>query len=247
MQRTINHTGRRKIVANELQIQLQDYEQDNLIFDVDFKLDKNKLPEDALIYIEAYYKNTLQRFHYGTVGQIKVPDDRKLNQIDLSGPTLFRVHIVDESENLGRLVASAERLRPEGEEDEDQRSSLLTVKSRPLGEETWRIEFATGGKPELCINNKIPDAIGQIKNNPLFQTLILPAALRQVLMFYIWNDNVEEGSIAEEWLHFAEHIASEKPQDEDPSVLMIWIDEVVERFSKSFELCKMLQNKMEGS
>jgi hypothetical protein len=247
MQRTINYTGRKKIHAKELKINLQTNEQGSLSFDVDLNLDKKKLPDEASIYIEAYQRNTLQRFNFGTVGQIRIPEDRTLNEIDLSSPTLFRVHVVDESEYLGRLIASADQLRPEGENDEDQKSGLLPVKSRPMGEETWKIEFETGGKPQLCINSRIPDAIGQMKNNSLFQTLILPAAFRQVLMYYIWDDNNDEGSIADEWLRFAEHIASEKPEDSDPAVLMKWVDEVVERFSNSFKLCGMLLHKMEES
>lgn len=247
MQRTINHTGRKKIEAKELQIHSVHKENNSISFDVNFNLDKQDLPEDASVYIEAYYKNTLQRFYFGTVGKIITPANRNLDQIDLSGPTLFRIHIVDESQNIGRLIASADTLKPEGEDDEEQRSSLLPVKSRPLREQTWRVEFDTGGKPELCINNRIPDAIGQIKSNPVFQSLILPAVFRQILMFYIWDDADEENTIAEQWLGFAEYISGPRPEDNDPAVLCNWIDEVIDDFSKSFKLCEMLINKMENS
>jgi len=246
MQRTINHTGRRKIEANEVQINLTGQENEAPKFDVDFSLNRDKLPDNASIYIEAYHGNTLQRFNFGTVGEIRKPADRTLDQLDLSSPTLFRVRIVDETEHLGRLVASAEQLKPEGDNDEDQRSSLLVVRSRPLGQQTWKVEFDTGGKPELCINSRIPDAIGQLRNNPQFQSLILPGAFRQILMFFLWNDDNEEGSVAEEWITFAEYIADEKPQGDDPLQLVGWIDVVVERFSEAFELCDILLHRLEG-
>ena len=245
MQRSINHTGRRKIEAKELQIHMQEQKNGIAIFDVDFSLNREKLPDDASIYIEAYQRNTLQRFAFGTVGEIRKPENRELDQLDLTSPALFRIRIVDETEHLGRLVASAERLKPEGDNEEDQRSSLLVVRSRPLGQQTWKLEFDTGGKPELCINSRIPDAIGQIRNNPQFQSLILPAAFRQVLMFFLWNDDEEEGSVAEQWIAFAEHLAGEKPLENDPSQLSNWIDDVVERFSEAFELCDILLHKME--
>lgn len=248
MQRTINHTGRRKIEAKELQINMIEQESGVPAFDVDFSLNREKLPDNASIYIEAYQRNTLQRFSFGTVAEIRKPEKRDLDQLDLSSPTLFRIRIVDESEHLGRLVASAEHLKPEGENDDDQRSSLLAVRSRPLGQQTWRVEFNTSGKPELCINSRIPDAIGQLKNNPQFQSIILPAAFRQVLMFFLWNnDDEDEGSVAEQWMTFAEQIASERPHGEDPAELVGWVDEVVERFSEMFELCDMLLLKMEES
>lgn len=247
MQRTINHTGRRKIEVKELQINMIEQENGVPAFDVDFSLNRENLPDDASIYIEAYQRNTLQRFSFGTVAAIQKPESRELDQLDLSSPTLFRIRIVDETEHLGRLIASAERLKPEGDSDEDKRSSLLVVRSRPLNQQTWKIEFDTGGKPELCINSRIPDAIGQLKNNPLFQSLILPGAFREVLMFFLWNeDDEEEGSIAQEWITFAEHIGDERPLGKDPKQLIDWIDDVVARFSESFELCDILLRQLEG-
>ena len=247
MQRTINHTGRRKIEVKELQINMQEQDNGVPVFDVDFSLNRDKLPDNASIYIEAYQRNTLQRFHFGTVGEIHKPENRELDQLDLSSPALFRIRIVDETEHLGRLIASAERLKPEGDDDEDQRSSLFALRSTPLGQQTWRIEFNTGGKPQLCINNRIPDAIGQIKNNPQFQSLIFPAALREALMFFLWNEDEEEGGVAEQWITFAEHMAGEKPQDNDPLQLTNWIDDVVERFSERFDLCDILLHKLEDN
>lgn len=247
MQRTINHTGRRKIEVKELQINIQEQENGAPVFDVDFSLNREKLPDEASIYIEAYQRNTLQRFNFGTVGEIRKPENRILDQLDLTSPALFRIRIVDETEHLGRLIASAERLKPEGDNDEDQRASLLVVRSRPLGQQTWRVEFDTGGKPELCINSRIPNAIGQLKNNPQFQSLILPGAFRHVLIFFLWNEDEEEGSVAEQWMTFAEHIGDERPQSNDPSQLINWVDDVVARFSEAFELCDILIHKMEDN
>jgi len=162
MQATINHTGRRKIVTKEVQLTLSEDSNECRTFDAVFSLDKSSLPSDAKIYIEAYYNNTSQRFSFGTVSNIQRPSDRRLDQIDLSGPILFRTHIVDESSHHGRLIASADRMRPEGEQDDDH-ASLLPVRQRNIGQQTWKIEFQTGSKPQLTINSSIPNAIGQIK------------------------------------------------------------------------------------
>ncbi len=246
MQRTFNYTGRRKIEASELQIDYQIDEQGMPFFDVSFNLDKDHLADHCSIYIEAYNRNTLQRFCFGTVGAIQNPEDRRLSEIDLSGPTLFRAHIVDGTEHVGRLVASANRLKPQSDDDEDRRSSLFVLRARPLGEQTWKVEFETGGKPELVINSRIPSPFEQLKTNALFQSLILPAAFRQILMFYILDEN-EEDEIVQDWLNFAESIFEERPEGGDASSLMNWVDDVVDRFSDSFSLCSMLINRMENS
>lgn len=246
MQKTINHTGRRRIELKELKIQLTDTPAGIPQFDVEFSLNKKGLPEEACIYIEAYHKNTLQRFPFGRVGRIVPPESRLLDQVDRSGPVLFRALIVDESENVGRLIAKGEALRPEGDDDEDNKASLLTVKSTPMEQVTWRIEFETGGKPQLCINSKIPNAVEQLKVNPLFQSLVLPAALRQVLIHYLWDDD-EDNKESDDWLRFAEHLATtERPPDNDTLALTNWVEDVVENFSKHFELCDLLIKSMEG-
>jgi len=245
MQKTINYTGRRKILRSELQIKMVENDAATLEFDVDFSLKRDNLPDDATIYIEAYKNNTNQRFHFGTVGHIVKPENRQLDRIDISAPTLFRIRIVDESGQHGRLIASADQIRPESD-DEAQKSSLLPVKSTPLDELTWKVEIEPGNKPVLCINSRIPDAKGQLVSNPRFQSLILPAALRQILMFYLWNEDTDEDDpIAGQWLAFAEHLLNERPHENDPLMLMQWIDEVVSEFSKAFKLTDMLLLKLE--
>lgn len=246
MQKTINHTGRRRIELSEIRINIDTQPDGVPEFSVDFRLNKKGLPDDARIYIEAYRNNTLQRFSFGQVGRITYPENTRLEQLDLSGPVLFRALIVDEREHIGRLIAKAEALRPEGDNDEDNKASLLTVRSRPLGQVTWRIEFETGGKPQLCINSRIPNAVEQIKSNPLFQALVLPAALRHVLLHYLWNDD-EDNQQADGWLRFAEHIATERPSEKDPLALNSWVEDVVDSFSKQFGLCDLLTNSMEGN
>jgi len=246
MQKTINHTGRRRIELSEIRINLENTPDGVPEFSAEFSLNKKGLPEEAKVYIEAYYKNTLQRFSFGRVGRITAPESTRLDQIDLSGSVLFRALIVDEREHVGRLIAKAEGLRPEGEIEEDNRASLLTVRSRPLGQVTWRIDFETGGKPQLCINSRIPNAVGQIKTNPMFQSLVLPAALRQVLLHYLWDDD-EDHDEADDWIRFAENLAMERPNEKDPLALTNWVEDVVEIFSKRFELCDLLVSSMEGN
>ena len=244
---TINHTGRRKIRRDEIRILVSENPESVPEFEAFFSFRKEGLPDTAAVFVEAYHRNTLQRFDFGTVSQTRPPDSLKLDEIDLSGPVLFRVRIVDQAENAGRSLASADRIRPEGDNDEDQRSSLIIVRSKPMGEEVWKMSFEGGGKPELLVNSRIPDPIGQIKTNHLFQALILPAAFREILMYFLWNEDEEEDSVQLEWIRFAEHLAGEKPHESDPFALKRWIDEVVEQFSARFRLCEMLVLKMDGT
>lgn len=240
MQRTFNYTGRRKIDQKEALFSFFGSE-DSPSFNVEFRFDAKDYPEDASLYVEAYFKETRQRFDFGKTSKIVPPRNRKLTEIDLSGPTLFRVMVVDESGSHGLLLASGEAFRADKDsENEKDKSSILTVVKKPLGQMTWKVEFETGGIPELCLNNSIPNAIEKMKTDPHFQALILPAALRQVLIYFLWNESDEEDDIVEKWMAFAQYFAEQKPDVSDPIILLGWIDDVVSSFSHKFDMCDRL-------
>lgn len=248
--RHINHTGRRKIKHSEVEIALVDQGEHAPAFEVMFNLDRHQLPPEASLYVEAYHRNTSQRFDFGTVSAPLAPKDTTLTEVDLSGPTLFRVKVVDNSEKIGRLIASAERLSPKDEDAEEQRASLLIFKSVPeMGNLTWKLSFNEEKKPVLCINNRIPEAKHQLMHNPLFQSLVLPAAFREVLLFILWSEDDEpaEGTWYSQWIEFANKLALEECplNEQDPDRLMGWIDDVVRAFSEEHHLCDHLIKRME--
>ena len=250
--RHINHTGRRKIKHTEVEIDLIDQGDLPPAFQATFKLNLEHLPSSADLFVEAYHRNTSQRFAFGTAGAPITPDNTTLSDIDLSGPTLFRVKVVDNSEKIGRLIASAERLSPKDEDADEQRASLMIFKSVPeMGNLTWKLSFNEAHKPVLCINNRIPEAKHQLMNNPLFQSLVLPAAFREVLLFILWSedDELTEGTWHNLWIEFANKLAQEDCPitERDPDRLIGWVDDVVRAFSESHHLCDHLIKRMEDN
>ena len=241
MQRTFNYTGRIKIEQNEVVFSLAGTESEPE-FDVVFGFDESQYPADASLYVEAHYNLTRKRYPFGAVSKIRPPKDKSLSGIDLSGSTLFRVLIVDESGKHGLLLASGEGFRADRNiNDEKDRSSILTVVKKPLDQLIWKIEIETGGSPELCINSNIPNAIDKMKSDPHFQSLVLPAALRQVLIYYLWSDSYDQDDeIYNKWMEFTKYFGGEKPDDDDPLTLMNWIDDGVSSFSSKFNMCDKL-------
>ena len=247
MQRTLNYTGRKKIDQADALFSFFGPE-DSPSFNVEFRINENDFPQDSSLYVEAYYKETRQRYDFGKVSKIIPPEDRLLSEIDLSGPTLFRVLVVDESDSHGLLLASGNSFRADKDDDDEKdRSSILTVVKKPMGQLTWRVEFETGGVPELCLNTSIPNAIDKMKSDPHFQALVLPAALRQVLIYFLWNEVDEDNDVAKKWMDFAHYFGEEKPDTEDPLTLIGWVDDVVSAFSLKFNLCdRLLKAVKEG-
>jgi hypothetical protein len=239
MLRTLNYTGRKKIERADALFSFTDDQKEIPEFNVVFNLDPSAYPAGAVVYVEAHYKETRQRYSFGLLAGLTPPDNRELNEIDLSGPTLFRVLIVDESGKHGLLLASGEGFRADDNGGEDNKSSILSVVTRPLGQLTWKVEFETGSMPELCLNNSIPNAIEKMRVDPMFQALVLPAALREVLMYFLWNED-DDSEHGQHWMSFAELLADEKPHSNDPGELLNWVGDVVAEFSKRFRLIDRL-------
>lgn len=248
--RHINHTGRLKIKHSEVEIRIIEQPGKAPSFTAAFMLNKEQFPADADLLIEAYHRNTSQRFNFGTVSAAIPPTDTTLHQIDLTGPTLFRVKVVDNSERIGQLIASAERLAPTDDDTEEQKSSLMIFKSMPdMGNLTWRLSFNEARKPVLCINNRIPEAKQQLLHNPYFKSLVLTSAFREVLMYILWDQGTEQdddGSWQQQWLDFAVSIGQEDcPTEADADILHGWIDDVIRAFSEQHDFCEHLIHHME--
>lgn len=250
MLRKFNFTGRSRITRDEVEITLTDEPGMEPSFDAEFKF-REKFPDDSAIYVEAYYKETLQRFSFGTVGNITRPANRGLSAVDLTGTTLFRVRVVDESGQIGRLLGAAEALRPEGSDDDDNSESLMILKTKPLGPLPWKIETRNdGSKPILYLNNQIPDALNRAKSDPGFYSLILPGALQQVLYQFLLDEPDEEDIEASEqrsrWIEMATKLESEPPETTDFDELSSWVERVVEAFCKRENMTSALVNHLEG-
>ena len=101
MRRQLNYTGKKKVTRKEAIFSFADDSDPIPEFNVLWSLDEESYPENAAIYVEAHYKETRQRFCYGTIGSIMPPANRCLDQLDLTGTTLFDVLIVDETGRHG--------------------------------------------------------------------------------------------------------------------------------------------------
>jgi hypothetical protein len=257
IQRRINHTGRKRIDKSRVEIFIEEKSGDRRFrASVDFNgLD---LPPGAPVYIEAYQRYALQRFDCGTVGNFALPRNTALDKLDSDLPIQFRVKVVDTVGSKGRLIAAARGIRASNEQpDGEGRERLLPVVSRDLGEVPWQVNFSYDSMPELALNNRIPDCINRIRQDRLFQALVLPAAVRSILLWIYWREpnNDEDGENGENWatrwLDFAKSIVDEDPPDprntSEIEKIEEWIEDVVRKFSLKHRLCQRLIEQIGGT
>lgn len=257
---TINHTGRKKLDRNQYSISIENHEGGIPTFT--FKLNNIDLGIDgnSRVFVEAYYRNTLQRFDFGTLDNPIVPVSTALDKLSGAASPRFRVLIVDFSGDQqdtigkkGRICAKASGVRGESK-DQDSGSSLLVISSVDLGDEIWRVNMEAGddGRPELCINNKLQNLMHSLKTKPEYQAMILPAAFRQIMTHYYVRGNKDDADdlVEHEWWKLSNDLANEPLGNEerhDSDKFAEWLDEVVGNFCKQHSFCEqLLANEQEA-
>lgn len=183
IQRRFNSTGRTRIPRSHVEIKLQE-PLDAGAFPIAFAtvdLAGLDLPDTATVELEAYFRSSSMRFPCGTVASMAVPSSMVLSEIDRGGAVRFRLLVTD-AERTGRIVAAADGLRPVRDRKSPDRQSLLPLRETDLGDQLWKIDvdFRTG--PTLLVNGTVPGLASRLREQALLQGLILPYALRMILM-----------------------------------------------------------------
>ena len=119
MLRTFNYTGRHRIHQAEASFQIDSKPGNAPEFSADIRLEKGNYPEDASVYIDAWYKETRQRFSFGKVGRIVPPVSTTLDAVEITEGIQFRVLVIDETGKHALLLGSG-IFRIAGDDPDDQ-------------------------------------------------------------------------------------------------------------------------------
>lgn len=237
IKKRINHTGRKKILRDAIDIKL-DYAPIGRPLEATPSLDLSgmALPENAGVVIEAYHKSSGMRFDCGTVGNLKLPSKLELDQFDPSVSVLFRIKVVDTDQHPGRIVASAERIRPRSDDEEKDRRSIFPIMECDLGHEVWRTDFDQDSCPTLKLNFRIPGFKQSILDSAIMRGLLLPAALRPVIEEIARDpafDEDDEADWKRDWVAFCREQLGVDPDDIDRSEVdgvQNWVNSAIQTF-----------------
>jgi hypothetical protein len=238
--RRINSTGRKKISQDKIDLRiLPVVPGEPLKAKIGIDLESLGLPLSAAVSVEAYHRSTAMRFDCGTVGAKKIPEVLSLNELDQAGGVLFRIKIVDQEDRPGKMLASADRVRPSIEGEHMGRKSIFPVEYRDLGQEVWRVDIEDDAGPFLLLNSKIPALMHRINENPLVAGALLPAAFRIVLLHIAYNasEDDENGSgWKTDWKRFCSEglgVEDDPEELEDNEARDLWVDDVVRRYCET--------------
>jgi hypothetical protein len=234
----INSTGRKRIHREHIRIHLKEPEGGQPpTFTADIQLPTELMLEpSAKVYVEPYVKSSSMRFDFGTVGKINHPENCLLTEIDAGAAVLFRIKVVDETGEVGRILASANGIRPENDADGDDRRPLLPVRKANLAELIWRLEIDKDAGPELIVNSRIPDLIETLKRDVYLQGVIYPEVVRRLVhdIFHEDNEYDEDTDWVKDWTEwFKAQLGREIAEEEadDLEAVHSLADEIAAAFS----------------
>ena len=254
MIRRFNYTGRRKLPKSCARVYLYRTPDSPSEFQAELHLDGQHLPDDAQVYVEAYYRSSMMRFPFGTVADaVEYAGERyTLNDIQ-NTLAFFRVKVVDESADFGRIIGIIDQIKPSLPDEADAPdTSLLFVQYVDLGNRIWRIDIADDhAMPILQVNSElnIGTSVQEfVRYDPAFMSLVFPSAVREILDFIVRDEGLpesdEEGWKAD-WLQFGTLLTGERALPDFFSMSHEeragWVDDAVNAFCEHNELKAKLE------
>ena len=252
--RRINSTGRKRIERKCIEINMMmSLPGEPLSASVKLDLQGQGFPDNASVAIEAYRRSSGMRFDCGTVDALSVPDPLVLREVDRSGSVLFRLKVVDNELEPGKILGSAERLQPKDGEDSENRRSIFPVLYSDLEEDVWKVEIEYGDGPTLILNKRIPDFSYELRKSPMIQGILLPAALRFVLEELVRSsetgESEDESDWKEKWLRYCDVELGVKNDPRDLSgdeAKKDWIDYAAKKFCAKYQFAGRIKDSSEN-
>lgn len=237
--RKFNYTGRKRIKREDISVSVTVNDDGRHLFSAGFALDSYELPDDALIVLEPYRQMTRQRIDCGTVGSPLPPVDENLDEFSDAEAVLFSLRIVSPDQPAGILLAGADKIRPKksDDEDEEKRISLLPVISEELHGPVWRVDLANEEGPLLGLEASLDK--NAVVRSPEFRALVLPAALKEILLRILlvdeYFDTEDRGEWRSNWLYFCTRLpgVAAPNADDDPEDIIKWTEDTVTVFARA--------------
>lgn len=236
MIRRLNYTKRRRIVHRDVAIRLSEADGAAGRVQVTLILEHYGFPADARVFVEAYRQTTLQRFDFGTIGNLNPPEQLPLTAFESADGVKFRVKVVEaagdgDGARPARILGRADGIRPRSTAPR-HRQSLLAVAPGDFDDEVWRLEFDEADAPLLKVSRSLAGDWRALPHTPEFVTLAIPAIFRQILTRIVLIEgrrDVEDGEDwRSQWLRFATQMAGSRPPGpDDPEDPDEWIDQAV--------------------
>lgn len=229
MTRRFNYTDRQRITSDHFQAQT--ISEHPLRVSLTLSLQDLKLEPEHHLVVEPYVGNVSKRILCGTVGNPEIPNVIDLSDLKTGGAIQFRVKVFQKD---GLLIASGERIRLIGQDEETGRKPLLPVETdASMGDEVWRVAVGDSVHPKLILNSRVPSLKDRLVEDPVIGGAIVLPAVREVLR--VLSANLGGDVWQPDWLEFARRYEPDTDPEvgfEDDDDAEDWVNKIVSAFAE---------------
>ena len=234
-----NPTNIQKIFKSNIDVEVFDESNGQRNFIIhEFFIANLGLPRDALVYCVPKAHDAEKPISLGQVDNLK-NIEKMLPIEDLSDhhALRFRFLVVDQESSM--ILASAENIRAKSPND-DELEPLLPVDLYDLGNIIWKMYLEPDEEPALWLNKNYPGIADKLRTDVEYQALIIPQAVRQVLIHLVENNSDPDlENWVQKWTQWLVDLGIKDIPEEDEashSDIAKWAEKVVQKFSKDKEL-----------
>jgi hypothetical protein len=191
------------------------------------------LPLDAKVYVEAYHQAVYMRFDFGSVGAFRPPGDRQLSDFYDGAPVRFRIKVVDINDQIGRILADADDVRPSRPDEDVHTQTLVPIHLvGGMGQQIWRVEW-DNNDPILELNQAQTGIKEAISSNSMYSSLVMPAVFREISSKVFGEDL--EGETATRWRLMVSRFQSDPfPDEDDDAAKSDWLNVATHNYCEHF-------------
>lgn len=243
----INFTQRSRLTREQANVAIHP-DGDDRPATFEAKLDLSELRAsagDARVFVEAYHQTTRMRFDYGTVEATTAPppDDLRLTEFADWKDVRFRVKVTDVTGSPGKLVAWADRIKPQGPDDQDE-PDLVLFKDADLLGLLWDLEFDDERGPVVRIEKK--HGAQEVGRDPVFQSAVFPEVMRRTLEYAFIEEKTpypSPGHWSTQWVDgFIKPklgLKAPPPFEDGAADIRLWINRAVETFARQHRIADL--------
>lgn len=210
MIRRINHTGRRRILREHVNIVVDDRRKP-ATFTAQLSLESFKFNTDARVMVEAYRGSggLWLGFDWGRVSALKKPPSATLDGFDSVDGLLFRVRVIAVHEPH-KILGEADRIPfvLVGDAPTKKQPLIKTVPA-DLSDLVWDVDFDTD-PPVLRVNRNLGNW-QVVAHDKAFRALVYPAMLREILTRILvvekWSGDCDSDDWRAKWIMFGRKLA----------------------------------------
>ncbi|HVZ65382.1 MAG TPA: hypothetical protein VG936_12485 [Lacunisphaera sp.] len=251
MIKRINHTGRKRILREHVQVAFRD-DGGHPSFDAALDLSSYQLPGTARVFVEAYRgAASWMRFDFGTKAALRPPSNRRLAEFSDATGVRFRVKVTS-AEESHKILAEADAIPLTMPGDDEQKYvPLLKPEPASLGDLVYKVCF-DGPEPTFQVNDRISNWQEAVLH-PSFVAITYASVFREILTKIVLIDGHSDCEDRDDWrsrwLVFSTMlpgVASPPDQQDDEDEKRRWIDDAVDAFARKVRALELFEGVRTG-